>query len=40
MPMVWGILECLREPGEAVSTHGEWDEGCTHTLDDGRDLCR
>lgn len=27
MPMMWNILECLGEPGDAVSTHGSWDEG-------------
>lgn len=27
MPMVWNILECLRESGDAVCTHGAWDEG-------------
>lgn len=33
VPMVWSIVECLREPEEAVSTHRKWDEGCTQTSD-------
>lgn len=38
MPMGWSILECLGEPGEAVSTCGGGIKRCTPTSDDKRGL--
>lgn len=40
VPMGWSILECLGEPGEAVSTCGDGMKRCTHTSDDKRGLSK